>query len=114
MTPEDTNKTKIQTLCTELAACLNTSTDTIEGTLRHQSEILSKLMAAYLKDTIAAAQKNGYLSADRLNLTLRIQRQCTETIKTAATIDYMQSLTPRKIISLPPKNTATAPTNPKP
>lgn len=80
-------------------------------TLGHQQDVLAALLDAYMKSIVAKAQDRGSFNADHIALALRIQKQCTETIKADAAIHYMRHLragslgengTARALETLPP------------
>jgi hypothetical protein len=65
--------------------------------LDEQAQILNQLFATIMHDKVSKAftGKHYYHDATQqwLSQALRIQKQCTDTVKTKATINYMHALT---------------------
>lgn len=72
--------------------------------LENQAELLGALLDSYLHQTMSFTHCSGVLKQHHIEMILRIQKQCADTAKAAASIDYMKSLTghvPIKEINTP-------------
>lgn len=95
-TPTQDNDDPIDPLMCALEDALNTPMMSGDALLR-QAHILDLLLHAVVRDTLTRSRKYGHSLSGRteaLNLALRIQKQCADTHRTAAAMDYMQAITP--------------------
>ncbi len=76
-------------LCEELDAALTNPTPDAP-VLTRQSAILDKMLIAIMRNNLKKDIESASFNEDRLNMALRIQKQCMDTIKTCAAIEYMQ------------------------
>ena len=94
--PTTTDHTDIEALTTHLKATL--STPSSPETLEEQTQILHQVFTTIMADKVAARLPNCDRYPDTvmdwLALSLKIQKQCTATVKAKAAIDYMNALTP--------------------
>ena len=82
-------------LCGQLITALH-SPDYAQNTLRRQAHLLDRMLVAMLQRHLRPDEKRGYAEkADWVELILTIQKQCADTLRAAAAIDYMQALMPR-------------------
>lgn len=85
------NQQNIVSLCAELEALL--AQPPSGDILERQTILLDTMLTTLLRDNLHRDKKNGNLNTDRLELSLRIQKQCMDTYKARAAIDYMTALT---------------------
>lgn len=95
---------KMSTLCAQLETSLSPDGGIPDHNLSRQAHILEELLYAVLKSNIDTDIQKGYFNTQGIELALRIQKQCADTVKTAAAIDYMNMLNARHgaIIPSPP------------
>ncbi len=62
-------------------------------TLKQQADVLDAIFAAMMRRNVMRDKENGYIDPKNLEFALRIQKQCNDTLKTRAAIDYMQNIT---------------------
>lgn len=101
MTDDAFDVNEAKAACEQLASALVNPAHGV-NTLRRQADLLDTLLYNIL--TIFAGkieQGDGNAGREWFELGLRIQKQCADTIKTAAAIEYMQSLAPRPPLPLP-------------
>ncbi len=104
-----TNTPDLSTLTDALEDALNTPM-AAEDALQRQTHILDQLFHAVIHDTLRRAR--GYSAiplsdrVEELSLALRIQKQCAETHRIAAAMDYMGAITPtaRRALPAAPEN----------
>jgi len=100
----DTTNPPIQTLTDQLNETLQSTQNA--DTLARQTQLLDQLFTTLMTTQIAKRlddTNNRYIrevTMDWLAMTLKIQKQCMDTGKVAAAIDYMRTLNARS--TLPP------------
>ena len=102
-TPTRPARTDLSPITHALEEALSTSLPP-ENALQRQAQILDQVFHAVIRDTLAAAQKHGhalYTRENALSLALRIQKQCADTHRIAAVMDYMGALSPVRGRTLP-------------
>lgn len=62
-------------------------------TLEEQAHILNEIFTIIMRRNIKRDKERGYIDQDHLDLALRIQKQCNDTLKTRAAIEYMHNIT---------------------
>lgn len=70
-------------------------------TLQRQSAVLDQLFTAIMQHNLKCDRFDRTFNVDRLNKALRVQKQCMDTTKTAAVVEYMNNLAPRPLRTLP-------------
>lgn len=96
---ENLNHTDLIGLLNHLEELLTADHNHARATLMRQSEILNAifhaLVATNLQDAITArfcGDANTDTTARWLGMVLQTQKQCAETLKTASTIEYLESI----------------------
>lgn len=93
---------KIMALCHELADALSRP-DYGSAVLRRQAHLLDHLIYSVMNTHYQREQTRSYFSSDLIELVLRIQKQCADTLKAVEAIDYMKSLSSARVLRpLPP------------
>lgn len=69
-------------------------------TLEQQAEILNAIFGAVMRRNVIHDKESGHIDTDKLELALRVQKQCTDALKTRAAIDYMEKITAPKTQTL--------------
>ena len=101
-TPSQHAPEEILTLCHDLAEALNRP-DYGSAMLRRQAHLLDQLVYSVMNKHHEHVQTRGYFSDDLIELVLRIQKQCVETLKAVEAIDYMKSLSSARVLRpIPP------------
>lgn len=93
---EQERKTKrrqaeIAALCTDLEALLQNPAPGINP-LERQSAVLDCLFYTVMRENLRRDKINGSINEDRLHSALRIQKQCADTLKAHAAIEYMDQI----------------------
>lgn len=61
-------------------------------TLDRQADILDQIFTSLMRQNITRDKDNGYINQSALEFALKVQKQCNDTLKTRAAIDYMQNI----------------------
>jgi len=56
---------------------------------------MDALMRAVLRANLKRDKESGYIDHDHIMTALKIQKQCMNTVKTKAAMDYMNALSPQ-------------------
>ncbi len=81
-------------LCADLEHTLNFQAPEYE-LLNRQAIILDHLLTAMMQNQLGKDKRKGDFTPERIELILRVQKQCADTIKTNAAIDYMNTMVHR-------------------
>ncbi|MCB1532612.1 MAG: hypothetical protein KDJ35_07070 [Alphaproteobacteria bacterium] len=79
-------------LCADLLETLSQSASGADDLLTRQAALLDQLLYAVMRKSLQTDLKRGYFDEAALLLALRIQKQCADTVKAGAAIDYMKHL----------------------
>jgi len=94
-------QSEISALCAELEMLLLSPPDGNTDILAKQATTLDAMLRAVMQRNINADKQSGKMDNDALSLALRIQKQCMDTLKTHAAIDYMQQMALKTLKEVP-------------
>ncbi len=83
---------EIATLCADLDRIL-THPDPDTEKMDRQADLLDCMLYTVMRHGLHKNKESGTIDYDQIDMALRIQKQCMDTVKTASTIEYMQSIT---------------------
>ena len=86
----------------------NTKTENGDAMLRRQAMLLDEMLMALMTDDVAAKIGTGSYMGSWVDMVLRIQKQCAETVKTVEAIDYMKTISARSAAKALPTPSDTA------
>ena len=70
--------------------------------LRRQAYLLDQIIYALMDKHVNARIESGAYLTDWLDMIMRVQRQCMDTVKTLEAADYMRALTTKRPPVIPP------------
>ena len=88
---KDKNRAEIADLCTHLERVLTNPSPHINA-LERQADLLDCLLYAVMRRNLNHDKEYGSFDKDGLEMTLRIQKQCLDTLKASGTVSYMQAI----------------------
>lgn len=97
--PRDRNA-HLNALRDDLADTL-TKTETGPDILHRHAHMLDEILMALMGDNATTRINERYISG-WIDLVLRIQKQCADTVKTVEAIDYMKHISSKNAAPLPP------------
>ena len=68
--------------------------------LEQQATTMDALMRAVLRANLKRDKESGYIDHDHIMTALKIQKQCMNTVKTKAAMDYMNALSPPRPLKI--------------
>lgn len=87
------DRAELAELCTDLEDTLQ-NPDFDVPALERQGALLDCIVYTLLRRNLRRDKKNGTIDRDDLEHVMRIQKQCVDTLKASAAIDYMNTLVP--------------------
>ncbi len=97
---QDPDQKRLDDLRRELAATL-TNPETGPDMLRRHAHVLDEMLMILMRGHLAERLHTGNSIERWLEMFLRVQKQCAETLKTAEAVDYMKFVASRGAASLP-------------
>lgn len=98
---DEKDRAEIARLCADLEHLLiNPSPE--PDRLQRQAHLLDCYLYTVMRHNLHKDKQNGCLSETGIDLVLRIQKQCVDTMKAESAINYMRVLAPAPIHYMPP------------
>jgi len=99
---QDNDKAEIAALCADLERILESPSPHLSA-MERQVDLLDCLLYSVMRRNLSKDKKNGSFNAESLEMALRIQKQCMDTMKASSTVEYMQCIASAAAGVYPPR-----------